>query len=305
VGSHATETQRFDAHGVRFVVTSTDPEVVAAFDDLLSDLVPADNGAAGGGPTRRISIEPTTASDDATAAWYRVAIDDDVLYPTLLEGSVVSHVLMRVNALAAASCRAAGAVALHAGAAAGSSGAVLLPGASHSGKTTLTAALAVAGHRFVADEVSRLDPDALAVTPYGKPVALRPASARLLAPEVERLRRPGSRFETDERFVPPSDLGTAAWPRPGAGGGTAGPVAVPVPVAAVVFPRFDAECDHRFAPLGPAEVLERLMQCTLGSPSDPVGVATFRALERLARTAPGHELVYRDLDDALADLLAL
>ena len=158
-------------------------------------------------------------------------------------------------------------------------GAIVLPGASHSGKTTITTALAAAGHRFVADEVSRLDPDRLTITPYGKPVALRSASVELLSPTIARLRRGGSRFEIDERFVPPSELGpTATGGAPGSNGGIA---AEPVEVAAIVFPRFDANGPHRFAPLGPAETLERLVQCTLGDISTPVGVDVFRILERL------------------------
>jgi hypothetical protein len=200
---------------------------------------------------------------------------------------------MDVNARAAAACRDDATVPLHAGTVAGALGAIVLPGASHSGKTTITTALAAAGNRFVADEVSRLDPERLTIAPYGKPVALRSASVELLAPTIARLRRPGSRFEIDERFVPPSELGSRT---------TVGVATEPVEVSAIVFPRYDANGPHHFAPLSQAETLERLVQCTLGTISTPVGVDVFRSLERLARAVPGHQLVYTELRAALDDL---
>ena len=219
----------------------------------------------------------------------------------------MSHLLMDVNARAAAACRDDATVPLHAGTAAGASGAIVLPGASHSGKTTITTALAASGHQFVADEVSRLDPDQLTIAPYGKPVALRSASVELLAPSVARLRRPGSRFEIDERFVPPSELGSQAPVRAAEGAvvTSSGIARQPVEVAAIVFPRYDAAGPHHFAPLSPAETLERLMQCTLGVASTTVGADVFRTLERLVRAVPGHALVYTDLDAALDELAPL
>lgn len=295
-------TSTFDAHGVTFTVSSPDAAVIAAFDDLLVDFRP---GGASQEPTLQFSVEPTRPdhTDLTDHAWYRVTAGDDVVYTSLLEGSLVSHLLMDVNARAAAACRSDGTVALHAGTVAGVHGAIVLPGASHSGKTTVTTALAAAGHHFVADEVSRLDPHELTIAPYGKPVALRAASVELLAPSIARLRRPGSRFEIDERFVPPSELGVAM-------SGDTPPVTSamatqPVAVSAIVFPRYDATGPHRFAPLGPAETLERLMQCTLGAMSTPVGADVFRILERLVRAVPGHELVYTDLHEALAELAPL
>ena len=295
------DTNTFDAHGVTFTVSSPDDAVVAVFDDLLVDL--RATGASGSRPTLRFTVEETPPEGNEDT-WYRLAAGDEIVYPSLLQGSLVSHLLMDVNARAAAICRSEQTVPMHAGTVAGAHGAIVLPGASHSGKTTITTALAAAGHRFVADEVSRLDPDELTIAPYGKPVALRAASVELLAPTIARLRRPGSRFELDERFVPPSELGS-----PPARAATAstieyatGLASGPVAVSAIVFPSFDRAGPHRFAPLSQAETLERLIQCTLGTVLTPVGADVFRILERLVRAVPGHELVYTDLPDALAEL---
>jgi hypothetical protein len=295
-GRPTVDTRTFDAHGVTFTISSPDADVVAVFDDLLVDFG-SDNadGASPNPPSIRYAVE-ATLPDRADPTWYRVTAGDEVVYTSLLEGSLVSHLLMDVNARAAAACRDDATIPLHAGTVAGALGAIVLPGASHSGKTTITTALAAAGHRFVADEVSRLDPDRLTIAPYGKPVALRAASVDLLAPSIARLRRPGSRFEIDERFVPPSELATST---------TGGVASQPVEVSAIVFPRYDANGPHRFAPLGSAETLERLMQCTLGIASTPVGADVFRILERLVRAVPGHELVYTELHAALDDLVPL
>jgi hypothetical protein len=294
------DTTTFDAHGVTFTVSSPDADMVAAFDDLLVDF--GSGGVSQEPPSIRFAVE-ATRPDGTAETWYRVTAGDDIVYTSLLEGSLVSHLLMDVNARAAAACRNDATVPLHAGTVAGAFGAVVLPGASHSGKTTITTALSAAGHRFVADEVSRLDPEQLTIAPYGKPVALRSASVELLAPTIARLRRPGSRFEIDERFVPPSELGPSTTG--GATAPTRGVAARPVEVSAIVFPRYDAAGPHRFAPLGPAETLERLMQCTLGVASTPVGADVFRILERLVRAVPGHELVYTELHAALDELVPL
>jgi hypothetical protein len=173
-----------------------------------------------------------------------------------------------------------------------SSGAIVLAGASHSGKSTLAAAVSLVGGErtaFLADEMTALDPAELVVTPYGKPAALRSPALDLLAPLVRRLQQPGSRFERDERFVPPSELG--------------GRSATRTRVAAIVFPRFTdprsagapAESSlpvAQLANVGPGEALTRLMRLTLAN--DSVGNATFRSLERLVRQVTAYDLTFTD-----------
>ena len=170
----------------------------------------------------------------------------------------------------------------------------MLPGASHSGKTTITTALAAAGHRFVADEVSRLDPDDLTIAPYGKPVALRAASVELLAPSIARLRRPGSRFEIDERFVPPSELG-APTDDSSAALAAGGIASQPVAVAAIVFPRFDGPAPT--ASPRSARPRRSNASCSARSASRrPRSVPTCSASSNgSCAPVPGHELVYTDL----------
>jgi hypothetical protein len=307
------DSAEFAAHGLRFRITSPDAAVIDTFDDLLIDMR-ADNFADG--PCHRIRIEPVPASDttsdtvddtrsdtrnEATAPCLRVQFDDQLVHEALMEGSLISHVLMDVNRRVARAVWSAGSIALHASTVAGPSGAIVLAGASYSGKSTLAAALALVGGgertTFFADEVTALHPADLVVTPYGKPAALRPPALDLLAPMVPRLQHPGTRFERDERFVPPSELGG----RPAAA--TRAPARTPARVAAIVFPRFTeprsagvpTEASLPTAELAivrPGEALMRLMRLTLAN--DSVDHGTFRSLERLVRHVKTHELVFTD-----------
>ncbi len=284
-----------EAHGLGFDIRSSDTEVAATFGDLLSDMrrsVPL--GSAGPTADHRIDIEPLP-HPDGDEPWFTVRFDGVAVHATLIEGSLVSHVLMAINQRVAAAVRSSGSIPLHASSVAGTRGALVLAGASQSGKTTLAAALAVTGQQveFLADEVSAIDPTELTIAAYGKPAALRMPGRALLAPHVERLRREGSRFETDERFVPPSELG-------------ARPTTTPARVAAIVFPRFDANTAGsgiELTSVGPADALTRLIHLTLGS--EPVDLATFRSLEHLVRTVDAVEVRYADAISAAEQLLAV
>ena len=206
------DTRTFDAHGVTFTISSPDADVVAAFDDLLVDFRSARRLA--GAPSVRFAVE-ATRPDGTEQTWYRVTADDEVVYTSLLEGSLVSHLLMDVNARAAAACRDDGTVPLHAGTVAGAHGAIVLPGASHSGKTTITTALAAAGHRFVADEVSRLDPDDLTIAPVRQAGGVAVGIGGTVGAD-HRPAPPSRKSLRDRRTLRPS---LRTRPRPTTGGG--------------------------------------------------------------------------------------
>lgn len=343
----------FDALGFRFTVATPTEELAFLLDDLLVDMrtdmgaagrdghdsstsITQDSAAAHAFEIRPVVDDPQShASDDAASASHqdagspqRVALrlDDVIVHPTLAAGSTVSHLLMEVNRLAVDASWRRGKIPIHAAAVTGPSGTVLLAGASHSGKTSLAVALAVAlgtvapgetssSFQLLADEVSALEPDAHTISPYGKPFALRAPATAILAPHVARLRRSPSRFEHDERFVPPSDLGTANAANP------------PGPVSMIVFPAVDP--DHvgtRLTPVPPADALARLMALLLGDRSTATptatttatatatttvtatvastATATFRSLERLVRTTPAVELVHGDVIEAAKRLRA-
>lgn len=278
-----TETETFGAAGFTFRISSPDADVVAAFDDVLVDMRTGAESAV-----RHILVEPhsTTGGSSTTV---RVLSDGEVVHESLAVGSVVSHVLMEVNLQFATAAWAAGSLPLHASTVAGPDGAVLLAGASHVGKTTLATAFALEhGHRttLLADEVSALNPNELVVAPYGKPVALRAPGLDLLAPRVARLQRPGSDFERDERFVPPSELGAAPTSS--------------APVSAIVFPRFVPTSSvtplSQLDVVPPDDTLMRLMELALGG--RPPKIDAFRSLEQLVRDVDAFELTFSDAFDA-------
>jgi hypothetical protein len=306
-------TRPFGAPGATFTITSPIGELVSVFDDVLVDLaLDRDTDDT----DHRIDIDPIPAVDpavdptsdpdsgsDPEMSACSVRIDGEPVHDVLLDGFVVSHVLMELNRRVTEQVWANGSVALHASVVAGATGAVVLAGASHSGKTTLASALSLAGNgdrTFLADEVCALEPIGLTVAPYGKPAALRSPGTDLLAPQVERLRQSATRFERDERFVPPRELGGRAF--------------APSRVRAIVFPEYappagTAGTTGTKEPLGsvavgPVDALSRLMRLTLGT--RPPDADTFHTLERLVRTVPIVELRYGDAIDAaghLADLL--
>lgn len=119
--------------------------------------------------------------------------------PAVAAATVVWH----LNAIATAS---AAHLVVHAGAVVGpSGGAVLLPGRSGAGKSTITAACVTAGLAYLSDELAALDPTTGRIVPYPRPLALE-----------------------GERLVASSALG-------------GGPVAEPTPPAALVFPRYERD----------------------------------------------------------------
>jgi hypothetical protein len=73
---------------------------------------------------------------------------------------------------------------IHAGAVAYDGRAIVVPGHSFTGKSTLTAALVRAGATYYSDEFAVLDDDGL-VHPYPKPIELRPDSFTQVPHDVE------------------------------------------------------------------------------------------------------------------------
>jgi hypothetical protein len=132
---------------------------------LATDPLPAAGPAA-----LEYEIEATPAQ-----AW-RVRQAGQLLH----EGSAAATVGWLESAIArAAAERLAGWWRLHAGAVVHQGGAVLLPAASHAGKSTLVAALLRAGFGYLSDEVALVD-DRGRAHPFVKAIGLRAGSWRLI-----------------------------------------------------------------------------------------------------------------------------
>jgi hypothetical protein len=159
---------------------------------------------------------------------------------------------------------------LHAAVLAGRNGAVILCGASQTGKSTLTVAGVARGLEYLSDDMAILDVDALTVEPFARPIMMRAGGREILS---GRVALPGPLTPTDgsgdETFVAAGRLGRVAdSPRP--------------VVALGVIDRSDRPT---LDPLPPAAMLQVLVSHCVTLDAD--GGARFAELTRLARSCSG------------------
>jgi len=178
---------------------------------------------------------------------------------------------------------------VHAAVAAVDGRAVLLPGRSGAGKTTLVASLALAGWRYLSDEVAPLDPLGM-VHPYPRPLALEEPSTRLVPEALGRWPDAAGSLVPDLTLVLPSTIGAVAGP-------------APAQVAAIVFPEVAAGSTACLGPLSRAEALERLLPLAFNG--SEAGVRGFDLLAGVVRNAACRRLVLDGLDGAEALLRGL
>ncbi len=172
---------------------------VALSFDVAADLVPRFEAVL---PPRWVA-----GSESGDARSWRVETEHDI---DRVRGELELHLAEHVPGL----------IAVHACAVAFDGRAVLVPGRSLSGKSTIAAALVDQGGTYYSDEYALLDPDGQ-VLPYARPLTLRATGA-----EPARLIRP----ET----------------LPAVG-------AEPVPVAVVAHVRYDASAQWDVHAIGPGE----------------------------------------------------
>lgn len=136
-------------------------------------------------------------------------------------------------------------VAIHSGAVGTSEGALLMPGAPDTGKSTTTTALITAGFGYLSDEVAPIDPVTSRVYPYPRRVALDEIALDLFPGLADRLQdREGLRGHPFQRFIRPEDLGSKT--------------SDPMPVRWLVFPSKDMAGAPRLTPVTRAEAVELL-----------------------------------------------
>jgi HprK-related kinase A len=179
---------------------------------------------------------------------------------------------------------------LHAGAVERDGLALLLPAMPGSGKSTLTAALTQRGWRLLSDEFGAYDPQAGVFRSVLKPIALKNESIEVIrsfapqahfGPEFPKTRKGRvSHLAATEDAV----RRRHETARPGA----------------VVLPRWQAGSTTHWEPLAehvafPALAFNAFNYTVLGE-------AGFRAAVALMRQCPAWQLVYSDLDDALATI---
>jgi HprK-related kinase A len=182
---------------------------------------------------------------------------------------------------------------LHAGAVEKGGLALLLPALPGSGKSTLTAALSLRGWRLLSDEFGAYDPQAGCFRAVLKPVALKNAS-------IDVIRR----FAPDAPIGPEfskTRKGTVAHLAPDARA-----VARrhdPVRPGAFILPRWQTGSATRLESVTPHSVFGALAFNSFNYRL--LGTVGFDAVLTLARRCPAWQLVYSDLDDAIASIDSL
>jgi HprK-related kinase A len=181
---------------------------------------------------------------------------------------------------------------LHSGALERDGLALLLPATPGSGKSTLTAALSQRGWRLLSDEFGAYDPQAGVFRAVLKPIALKNASISVM-----------------RRFAPSATFGPEF---PNTRKGTVAHLAaLPDAVArrheaarpgAVVLPRWQAGSPTRWERLGEHALFPALAFNAFNY--SLLGAVGFQAVVQLVRQCPAWQLVYSDLDDALATIEA-
>lgn len=181
---------------------------------------------------------------------------------------------------------------LHAGVVARDDKALILPAEPGSGKSTLTCALHLAGWRFLSDEFGVVDPESDEVLPMLKPAALKNQSIEVIGARPGAVIGPlfpKTRKGDVAHFVPDRRSFEArhrrARPR------------------LIVFPRY-----HSGAPLRSRRIPAAQAALRVGLNSfnyQVLGPVGFSATTRLAQSVRAHELVYGDLDEAVAHIETL
>jgi hypothetical protein len=161
-------------------------------------------------------------------------------------------------------------VFLHAGVVGWRGRAVLLPGASRAGKSTLVAALLRAGARYYSDEYAVLDPRGL-VHPFARRLSLRPADG------------------TAPRRCGPEAFGAAAGREP-------------LPVGLVAVTKYHPGTRWRPRPLTAGQAVLALLEDSLSARHDPEGA--LRVLQQAVAPARILKGVRGEADETAASLLA-
>jgi HprK-related kinase A len=184
---------------------------------------------------------------------------------------------------------------LHAGVVAKQDSAVLLPGLSGAGKTTLSIALGYRGWRYLADEYALIDLNQGDVHPFPRPASLKNQAIDVIARAIPS--------EMLSRRYPKTAKGVIAYARPPADALAA--MARTATPRLIVFPVFSSDATPSVEQVLPAEALVLLIN---GSPNYlRLGARGFGAITRLVAQVPSYRMVYPSLAHAqemLEDLMA-
>jgi hypothetical protein len=192
--------------------------------------------------------------------------------------------MLHANTLMLAFTKAPRFAALHAGAVLRDGQCVVLPAASGHGKSTLTAALVAEGYGYLTDDFVILTEPSIRACPVPLGLGLKEGSWAVLADRIPALFEQRVHVRADGKRIRYLPL----------------PPAAPnecVPVRALVYPQYRPSATTNYRRIRPAEALTLL--AAAGYETRLSG-RTVRSLVEWVCAVPSYELVYGDLDHAVA-----
>jgi HprK-related kinase A len=177
---------------------------------------------------------------------------------------------------------------LHAGVVERGGAGIILPALPGSGKSTLTAALAVSGYRLLSDEFGVVRPDDGLCVPMLRPIALKNESIGIidgLRPDAPRGPIFAGTRKGDVAHLGPDAESVDKRHSPAA-------------IRFVVFPRFEAGAELTLEPISRARAFAKLAVNSFNY--ELLGPAAFEAVGRLIAACDCYRLDYGNLADAVA-----
>ncbi len=185
---------------------------------------------------------------------------------------------------------------IHAGVVAGKKACMLLPGSSGSGKTTLTAGLSRTDYQYFSDEIALLvKAKELCVQPVPLPMTVKSGSVSVLANYYRDIANLPIHVREDNKEVRYLRPAIDSLPRK---------ADCTMPVAAIVFPQFDAAARNRLDPIVKTRALSMLLEECMDIP-ELLTKEQISDLVAWIETVDCYELAFSDLEEAISLLQAL
>jgi HprK-related kinase A len=171
--------------------------------------------------------------------------------------------------------------------------AILLPGPSGVGKSTLCTALIARGWRLLTDEIAMVRPQDGQLTPHPRAISLKNEAIQLAAKALPDAHLSGP-------FVNPTKGAVAFMRPPTLAIERAGETAEP---ALVVFPHYRPDARVEVEPIEKAQAFMKLIACSANYFT--LLESGFETLANLVESCDHYALAYRSLDDAVSVIESL
>lgn len=178
---------------------------------------------------------------------------------------------------------------LHAGAVSKNGVGIIFPGASGSGKSSLTLALTLQDYSYLSDELAVIDPKVNLLRAFPKPFSVKDATliSNFQAPKNIWFGPVNSGLGDSEEiwYAHPEDVSPK-------------PISNAVPVKYIIFPTYDSDSAPHLKSLKPDETMRRLIENSVNH--HKFGKNWLHVLGALVENAQSYSLVSNDLEATTA-----